>query len=174
MHRSECRSNVQKRSITLKLAERSLAVPQLVEWLVELAIATLGVVGDKYAGSRLAVNIQCAMLPVNPLTIIRGEVGPRTLKSINIIGVSAVPLERAPARTRAVGLSLMEALSPCPVAVLYFSTLEDSTGDGGAVSVAYPLHHHVIDFMANRPTITIKTAIIDNVIVNINKESLVK
>lgn len=175
MHRSECRSKGQKRSVALKLAERSLAVPQLVEWLVELAVDALGVIDDIYAGSRLAVNIQCTVLPVDTLTNLRGEVGPtsRAIKSINIIGLSTVPLERAPDRTRRIGLGLMEALSPCPAAVIYFSTPEDSTGDDGAVSVAYPLHRHVINFMANRPTITVRVPIIGDTVVNINKESLI-
>jgi hypothetical protein len=154
----------------LRLAKRSLGVPQLVHWLTVLSFLTLDIAKDVTKADHFAVNVQCAILPdIRTMFSIGGA---RT-GLLNFLDCVAVPIDDAPARTQSVGC----ANRGHPVLLLYFTTPEDSTGGDGSVSVAYPLSQDIMDYMASAPTETVRSALLGDAIVplvNDNMEALLE
>lgn len=167
-HKSTCGKGF-RRSDVLKLAERSLAVPKLVEWFIALSALTLNLSHDVTAADRFALNIVCTVLP-SPATLVSDSMGQGS-RSLYILDFIAVPQNQMPSRTQVIGRRVREA-SRRPVLVLYFSTPQDTTGDDGLVSVAYPIGQRITNFMAAR-TAFIQSAGLGDVMPDLNKENLI-
>lgn len=150
--------------MALKLAKRTLAVPQLVHWLIILSFLTLDVAKDITNANRYAVNFQCAIEPDLRAMIVSGA----SIGHLNFLDCTAVPIDDAPTRTQ----NVAHANGGRPTLILYFSTPEDFTGGNGLLTVAYPLSQNIMDYMASAPTETIRTVLLGDTVIPLIKDNI--
>ncbi|GBE84918.1 hypothetical protein BKA93DRAFT_827081 [Sparassis latifolia] len=175
-HKAECGEGPPK-DLTLKLAERALAVPKIVEYLWMMSILTLELITDTSNAARFVVNIQCDTKAADLASYVeRMMSGARESaeKAQVVLHVSKsvrVPLAGAPARTQKAAADAREKYTKDhrdadgrysrdnPVVTFFFSSEEDATGKDGAISVSYVIPAWALGYMASNPKETLRSAV---------------
>lgn len=147
--------------MALKLAKRSLTVPQLVHWLIVSSFLVLNIAQDIANANRYAVNFRCSVVP-DP------RASSAYIGHLSFLDCVPVPIHDAPARTQ----NVARANGDQPMLLLYFSTPDDFTGGDGLLSIAYPLSQHIIDHITSTPTETMRTVLFGDVVIPLIKDNV--
>ncbi|PCH40923.1 hypothetical protein WOLCODRAFT_137075 [Wolfiporia cocos MD-104 SS10] len=188
-HRIECGEGTMS-DLLLKLAERALAVPKIVEHFWMIAIVTLDMLVHPGAAADTAIRVQCRKEPADFMGYLRkmmdtGEHDANAQVCLKYAEFSRVPLAEAPARTQKAAAMVRErlrkerrdadgnpALPDDPVVTYYFATEEDPTGKDGLVSAAWVLPLWTLAYMASNPKSILRSAMFGDREVPVNMISL--
>ncbi|CCL98261.1 uncharacterized protein FIBRA_00255 [Fibroporia radiculosa] len=188
-HKVECGEGTPN-DLLLKLAERALAVPKIVEHLWMLSIVTLDLLKDIKHADRFAIQAQCGHEPVDVMAYMRRlmdghERDDNAQISLNYLQFTRVPLNEVPERVRSAHKSAKEKLAKerrdadgmptakdAPVVAYYFVTEEDATGKDGQVSIAYVLPECTLRYMNSNPKSVMRSAMFGDTEVDVDMSSL--
>jgi hypothetical protein len=172
-------------SLTLKLAERSLAVPDIAERLWMISVVLLDLLQDRGNARQFVINVKCSTSPADTANYLRqlltGQAtGPGTCVMLHIAAVECVPFEKAPLRTQRVAVMTNEKLlregqdaegrhasASTPVVTFYFTT-DDGAGTDGALSVAFALPEWLFKYLASNPRLTIHSSLLGYLETDVN------
>jgi hypothetical protein len=195
-HKKECGESPAKH-LTLKLAERALAVPKISEYIQMHSILTLGLLGDRTNAEHYVVNVKCRTQPADLMAYMarmmsRQEKDANAQVLLNVAAFERIALEDAPEQTRKKAANARELLKlgiwsdeqPAgedSILVSFFltSVFEDDDGkfqvDGGqdgSISATCLLPEHAMRFMANNPKSILRSATFGDSEVDLNESNL--
>lgn len=185
--------------LTLKLAERALAVPKLTEYLQMHSILTLKLLEDRSNAERYVINVKCRTETADMMAFMSRMMSGEGRDSnaqvlLNVAAFEKIDWEDAPARTKKKAESARELVktgywtdgSPTAgdsIVVTFFltSVSEETDEDGklkidggqdGAISAVFLLPEHAMKFMANNPKSTIRSAMFGDQEVDVDESTL--
>jgi hypothetical protein len=178
-HKSVCGDGKVK-SLTLKLAERALAVKTIVDQLWVVAILVLELLDDRQNAHNFVVKVKCvtqtADMPLFFRRMLAGEANdPNAQLVLALEAFERVPIDQAPARTRQTAAAAREKLvrdrcdaegqptgEQTPVAAFYFTAEKDGAGADGAISIAFALPEWTLAWMNSDPKMLIRSSMLDD------------
>jgi len=195
-HKKECGEGPAKH-LTLKLAERALAVPKITEYLQMHSILTLGLLDDRTNAERYVVNVKCRTEPADLMAYMarmmsRQEKEANAQVLLNVAAFERVALEDAPDQTRKKAANAVQLLKlgiwsdgePAGkdnILVSFFLTSvvegDDGTfqadgGQDGSISATFLLPEHAMQFMGNNPKSILRSAMFGDHEVDLNESNL--
>jgi hypothetical protein len=172
--------------LALRLAERALAVPDIVERLWMISVILLDLLQDRGNARQFVINVKCSILPADTADylqqLLMGQpTGPGTRVMLHIAAVERVPFEKAPLRTQRVVVMANEKLlregqldaegrhagASTPVVTFYFTT-DDGAGMDGTLSVAFALPEWLFKYLASNPKLTIHSSLLGYLETDVN------
>jgi hypothetical protein len=175
--------------LALRLAERALAVPDIVERLWMISVILLDLLQDRGNARQFVINVKCSTLPADTADylwqLLMGRAtgpgtGPGTCVMLHIAAVERVPFEKAPLRTQRVVVMAHKKLlregqdaegrhagASTPVVTFYFTT-DDGAGMDGTLSIAFALPEWLFKYLASNPKLTIHSSLLGYLETDVN------
>lgn len=186
MHKLQCRPAGEgiSNDITLKLAERFVAVERLMELLIYHSILNLDLLSDRSNANRFAVNVTCTTKPADLKTHLQRSLAgqdpdPNAILRLVISSITRVPLDkasapaqRAAAECRAKGIRDPITNTVLPIVTVYFTSDE---GEGlliGSVFATCIVQEWHMAYMASNPKAIQKSAMAGESEVDLNMETI--
>ena len=195
-HKKECREGPAK-YLTLKLAERALAVNKISEYIQMHSILTLNLLADRTNAERYVVNVKCRTEPADLMAYMSRMISQQDKDEnaqvlLNIAAFERVALDDAPEQTRRKAanarglLKLGTWLDGKPtgednILLSFFLTsvfvddegkLQVDGGQDGSISATCLLPEHAMRFMGNNPKSILRSAMFGDGEVDVTESTL--
>jgi hypothetical protein len=183
--------------LTLKLAERALAIPRIIQYMQMHSILTLGLLEDRTNAEHYVVNVKCRTVPADLMAYMAGILSQQGDNAnaqvlLNVVGFERVAIGDAPEQIRqnaARGRGLLklgiwsdgQPIGEDSIIISLFitSVFEDdgggfkiNGGQDGSISATFLLPEHSLRFMGNNPKTIIRSAMLGDTECDVNESTL--
>lgn len=173
-HKADCGPG---HSTTLKLAERSLAVPALMEYLTFAAILHLDLVAAPENAATHFIHVHCTLQPADISSHLQRLLsgGPKDDNAEQMVAYSKIEKiskEDAPERTRKCDTAFRQSYKGAMPVITVWFTAEDGGGTQGEVSKTMEIPLGILTHVKEKGTIKLRSSMLGDSEYPLNAETL--